>query len=207
MDWKYKHFHQEKTFAASRDVVVDAARRYVSESLGWKVTDTADGLRAEGYGFSHAAVANLRIQSLGSETRIAVDLMVERAGPMGFMLFDVGGYYTIQIRKWLEGIQLAIHQARSGTLEQSPIPIPNQNKTGARLFNGCMMITFAILGLWFFGNFISAIIGLATGTLYLWGKGGTLVLHGMTARIVAALVVAFGAFLAWQVTRTRRRRA
>ena len=108
MDWKYKHFHQQRSFPASRDVVVEAARRYMGESLGWNVTDAADGLRAEGYGFSHAAVADLRIQSAGNETTVGVDLSVERAGPTGFMLFDVGGYYNIQIRKWLDAIQSAI---------------------------------------------------------------------------------------------------
>src|SRR6185295_10855003 len=102
MSWKYKHFHQERGFAASRDVVVEAARRFMSESLGWKVTDTADGLKAEGYSFSHAAIGDFHIHSAGSDTRIDVDLMVERAGPTGFMLFDVGGYYSIQIRKWLD---------------------------------------------------------------------------------------------------------
>jgi hypothetical protein len=110
MDWKYKHFHQERTFAAQREVVVEAARRFMSESLGWKVTDTADGLRAEGYGFSHAAIANFGIQPSGSETKIDLDLMVERTGPTGFMLFDVGGYYGIQMRKWLDGIHRAIDQ-------------------------------------------------------------------------------------------------
>jgi len=40
MDWKYKHFHQEKLFAAERVVVMEAARRVMSESLGWKITDT-----------------------------------------------------------------------------------------------------------------------------------------------------------------------
>jgi hypothetical protein len=33
-----------------------AAWRYLGESLAWKVTDSADGLRAEGYSFSHAAM-------------------------------------------------------------------------------------------------------------------------------------------------------
>jgi hypothetical protein len=66
------------------------------------------------------------------------------------------------------------------------------------------MFTFAILGLWFMGNFISAIVGLFTGTLYLWGKGGTLVLHGVAARIVAALIILFGVFLARQVIKKRR---
>jgi hypothetical protein len=200
---KYKHFHQERSLAASRDVVVDAARRYMSESLGWKVSDTADGLRAEGYSFSHAAIADFRIRSLGSETKIDVDLMVERAGATGFMLFDVGGYYSIQIRKWLEGIQWAIHQQLAGAPQQAP-PIPVENKTAARLFNGCLMFGFAIIGLWFLGNFISAIVGLFAGTLYLWGKGGTIVLHGTVARVVASLIILFGGFLGWRLMKARR---
>jgi hypothetical protein len=108
MDWKYKRFHQQRSFHASRDAVIDATRRYLTESLGWKVSDATDGLRGEGHSFSRDATANFRIQTVGSETTIAVDLMVERAGPTGFMLFDVGGYYNIQIRKWLDGIQSGI---------------------------------------------------------------------------------------------------
>ena len=189
---------------APRDAVVDAARRYLTESLAWKVTETTDGLQAEGYSFSHAAIANLRIQSAGNDTRIELNLLVERAGPTGFMLFDAGGYYSIQIRKWLEGIQWVIHQQLAGAPSQTAPPIPTENKTGARLFNGCLMFSFVIIGLWFLGNFISALVGLLTGTLYLWGKGGTLVLHGVAARIVAALIILFGVFIAWRVTRKRR---
>ena len=109
MNWKYKHFQQARVFPAPRDLIVGLARRYMSESLDWNVTDTADGLRAEGYSFSHAAIADFRIQSVGNETKVDVELMVERASPTGFMLFDVGGYYNIQIRKWLDGIQSGIH--------------------------------------------------------------------------------------------------
>ena len=114
MDWKYKHFHQERVFPASRDLVFEAARTFMTESLGWEITNTPDGFTAQGYSFSHRAIANLRIQSAAggasdSETRVAVELLVERAGWRGFMLFDVGGYYNIQIRKWLDGVQWAIH--------------------------------------------------------------------------------------------------
>ena len=204
MNWKYKHFHQERSLAAPRDAVVDAARRYMSESLGWKVSVTADGLRAEGYSFSHAAIGEFHIQSVGSETKTDVDLMVERAGATGFMLFDVGGYYSIQIRKWLDGIQWAIHQQLAGASQQAAPPMPTENKTVARLFNGCLTFSFAIIGLWFLGNFISAIVGLLAGTLYLWGKGGTIVLHGVAARVVASLIILFGGFLGWRLMKARR---
>src|SRR6266478_5040559 len=116
MDWKYKHFHQERIFPAPRDGVFEAARAFMGESLGWQITNTPEGLTAEGSSFSHRAIANLRIQSATggasseSGTRVAIELLVECAGGRGFMLFDVGGYYNIQIRKWLDGVQWSIHQ-------------------------------------------------------------------------------------------------
>jgi len=79
----------------------------------------------------------------------------------------------------------------------------NSIASGPPLVNGCLMQSFAIIGLWFLGNFISAMIGLFTGTLYLWGKGGTLIFRGVAARIIAALILLFGGFLAWQLTRKR----
>ena len=178
----------------------------MTESLGWTVTETVYGLRAEGESLAHAATADFQIQVVGSDTRVDIALVVERAGTSGFMLFDVGGYYNIQIRNWLDGIQLAIHQTLSGATEPGRIPAPNQTRTTARIFNGCLLLSFIILGLWFLGNFISAIIGLITGTLYIWGKGGTLVLHGSAARIVATLIILFGAFLSYLVTKSRRRK-
>lgn len=105
MDWKYKHFHQERVFPASRDVVTEAARSFMAESLGWQITDTSEGFTAQGSSFSHGAIAHLRIQSAAGGTNVVVELLVERAGWRGFMLFDVGGYYNIQIRHWLDGVQ------------------------------------------------------------------------------------------------------
>ncbi len=104
MDWKYKHFHQERIFPAPRDLVFEAARTFMAESLGWQITDTSDGFTeeftAEGYSFSHHAIGNLRIQSAptGRGTKVAVELLVERASSRGFMLFDVGGYYNLNVR-------------------------------------------------------------------------------------------------------------
>src|SRR6202008_482155 len=111
---------------------------------------------------------------------------------------------NIQIRKWLDGIQWNIHQRQTGAAEQTPSPVASSNKNAARLFNGCMLLVFLILGLWFLGNFISAIVGLLTGSLYLWGKGGPLVLHGVVARVTAALIILFGLFLAWRLLKSRR---
>jgi len=204
MDWKYKHFHQERVFPAPRDVVTEAARTFMRESLGWQITETPDGFTAEGVSFSHKAIAHLQFQSVGDGTRVAIELLVERAGWRGYMLFDVGGYYNIQIRKWLDGIQWSIHQRLTGTRDESTNPLVlAENKPAAYIFNGCLMFIVAMFGLYLLVTFICAVVGLITGTLYLWGRGGTLVIHGILARIVSGLILLCGAFVVWRVKRKR----
>ena len=202
MDWKYKHFHQERIFPAERDLVFDAARAFMRESLGWQVTDMPEGFTAQGYSFSHQAIANLHIQSAGAGTKVAVELLVERAGWRGFMLFDVGGYYNIQIRKWLDGIQWSLHQKLTGGHDESTNPLVlAANKPSAYIFNGCLAFIVVMFALYFLITFICAAVGLLTGTLYLWGRGGTLAVHGIPARIVSALILIFGAFVVWRIKR------
>lgn len=204
MDWKYKHFHQQRIFPATRDVVVEAARTFMCESLGWQITETPDGFTAEGYSFSHKAIAHLQFQSAGDQTKVAIELLVERTGWRGYMLFDVGGYYNIQIRKWLDGVQWSIHQKLTGTKDESTNPlVVAEKKPAAYIFNGCLVFIVAMFGLYLLVTFICAVVGLITGTLYLWGRGGTLVIHGVPARIVSALILLGGAFVAWRVKRKR----
>jgi hypothetical protein len=208
MDWKYKHFHQERVFPAPRDLVFEAARTFMAESLGWQVTNTPDGFTAQGYSFSHRAIANLRIQSAAggasseSGTRVAIELLVERAGWRGFMLFDVGGYYNIQIRKWLDSIQWSLHQKLTGSHDESTNPLVlAENKPAAYIFNGCLVFIVAMFAIYVLVTFICAVVGLITGNLYLLGRGGTLAVHGIWGRIVSALILMFGAFLAWRISR------
>ena len=207
MDWKYKHFHQARVFPAPRDLVTEAARTFMAESLGWQVTDTPEGFTAQGQSFSHRAIANIQIQSAAggasseSGTRVAVELLVERASSRGFMLFDVGGYYNIQIRKWLDGIQWSIHQKLTGSHDESTNPLVlAENKTAAYIFNGCLVFIVVTFALYFLVTFISAVVGLLTGHLFLLGRG-TLIIHGIWARIVSAFILMFGAFLAWRIKR------
>jgi hypothetical protein len=211
MDWKYKHFHQERVFPAPRDVVTEAARAFMAESLGWKITDTPDGFTAQGYSFSHRAIANLQIQSAADGTStergttVAVELLVARAGWRGFMLFDVGGYYNIQIRKWLDGIQWSLHQKLNGTHDQSTNPLVlAQNKPAACVFNGCLAFIVVTFALYLLVTFIGAVIGLLTGNLFLLGRGD-LIIHGIWARILSALILIFGAFLAWRMMSSKVR--
>jgi hypothetical protein len=202
MDWKYKHFHQERVFPAPRDVVLEAARAFMAESLGWQVANTPNGFTAQGYSFAHRAIANVRIQSAAGGTRAAVELLVQRAGSSGFMLFDVGGYYNIQIRKWLDGVQWSIQQKLAGSHDEATNPlVVAANKPAARIFNGCLVFIVVMFGLYFLITFISAVVGLLTGHLFLLGRGGSSVIHGTWARILSALILMFGAFIAWRIRR------
>ncbi len=207
MDWKYKHFHQERVFPAERDVVLEAARRVMAESLGWKITDTPEGFTAEGFSFFHEAIANFQIQSATGGMRVAIELRVRRAGGAGFMLFDVGGYYNIQIGKWLDGIQWSVHQKLTPGQDQTTSPpLPAPNKGAACLFNGCLAFIVVTFGLYFLINFICAVVGLITGNLYLLGRGGTLTIHGIWARIVSVLILLFAVFIGWRIKRSGTRR-
>ena len=211
MDWKYKHFNQERVFPASRDLVFEAARTFMAESLGWQVTETPDGLTAQGHSFTHYAIAHLHVQStagasLESETRLAVELLVERVGWRGFMLVDVGGYYNIQIRKWLDGIQWSLQQKLTGSDDESTNPLVlAQNKPSAYIFNGCLVFIVVTFGLYFIVTFISAWVGLLTGNLFLLGRG-SLTIHGMWARVLSALILMFIAFLGWRIKQQSAKR-
>ena len=201
MDWKYKHFHQERVFPAPRGVVFAAARTFMGDSLGWQITDTPDGLTAQGYSFSHRAIANLHVQTAAGGTKVAIELLVERAGLSGFMLFDVGGYYNIQIRKWLDGIQWSLHQKLTGTHDESQNPLVLANhKPAACIFKGCLVFIVVTFGLYVLVNFISAVVGLLTGHLFLLGRGSATI-HGIWARVISALILMFGAFIAWRIKR------
>lgn len=206
MDWKYKHFHQLRVFSAPRDEVIEAARVFMGESLGWQVTNTPEGLTATGYSFTHHGIAHLQFHPEAGGTRVTIELLVERAGWRGFMLFDVGGYYQIQIRKWLDGIQWSLRQKATGMHDESANPVVlAQNKPAAYVFNGCLVFIVVMFGLYFFATFICAVVGLITGNLYLLGRGGTEVIHGTLGRIVSALILLFGVFLVWRIKSPRSR--
>jgi hypothetical protein len=210
MDWKYKHFHQERSFAAPQDVVSEAAHKYFGESLGWQITKEAEGFNAEGYSFSHQCIARLQFQADANATKVIVDLAAKRAGGRGFMLFDVGGYYNIQMRHWLDGTQANLHTILEPQSTSSPNPVPpplpSTNKGTACVFNGCIGFIVVMFALYVLVTFSEAIIGLITGHLYLFGRGGTLVVEGIAGRITSALIIMFILFIAWRVIGIRRSR-
>ena len=208
MDFKYKHFHQQRTYPAEYEDVLRAARAVMTESVGWSITnETSEGFIAEGTSFGHAGIANVRIRPTAVGVLLDVELRVERAGFTGFMLFDVGGYYNIQIRKWLEAIQRSFHQEAPGQPSVSAAPLQPQNKASARVFHGCLLIIVLAFGLYLLVTVIEAIIGLTTGNLFLVGRGGTITVHGPAARAISAAILLLGAWIVWRIMRKPRARS
>jgi hypothetical protein len=200
MDWKYQRFEREALLQAPRETVLEAARSFAAESLAdWQLADTADGFEARGRSASHTAAATFRIETAPFGTKVAVTLLVERAGPLGFMLFDIGGYYEGQLRKWLEGIQWNLHPRHpsatplSSTEPEKPA-MPGTLVRASSCFTGCLLVLiFCPLPIWF----ICAVIGLLTGQLFLPGVDGmpSTTLHDPWARIVSILFLLFFAWL------------
>jgi hypothetical protein len=135
MDWKYKHFNQAAVFKASRESILEAARAVVAESLP-RMDDTPDGFVARGYSAWHSAAATFRFEPVPDGTRLAVELLVERAAGRGFMLVDIGGYYNGQISKWLSGISQRLGEG---------LPMAT---SGSRVRRGCITgcIVYLVLG-------------------------------------------------------------
>jgi hypothetical protein len=140
MDWKYKHFNQEAIFKASHASLIDAARAVVAESLGG-IEDTTDGFVARGFGALHAETATFRITPTPDGTKVAVELLVERAAMRGYMLVDVGGYYNGQIDKWFS----AISQRLGGTQEQILV---SKTTSSSKVQQGCLAgcLVYLIVG-------------------------------------------------------------
>jgi len=200
MDFKYKHFRQQRLYSASPEEVFDRSRAVITESVGWTITkEASDGFTAEGSSFGHAGIANIQIHSTGNGTIVDVELRVERAGVTGFMLFDVGGYYNIQIRKWLDAIQASLHQQATGQAPSAPAPLQPPNKSAARLFHGCLLLIGIAFGIYLLVTIIGAVIGLATGNLFLVGRNGNLTVHGPAARAISAVILLFGAWVVWRI--------
>jgi len=211
MDWKYKHLSQQRTFPSTPEEVFEAARAYVSQSLGWQITETPEGFSASGMSFAHASVAKFEFQPTPGGTDVRIELLVERASSTGFMLVDIGGYYTIQMVHWLDGIQWQLHQAESAGLPAmasappDPAALPAKSPA-ALLFNGCLIFIVIGFGLYFVFMFVAACVGLLTGHLVWIGRGsGGSTLHGISARIASTIILLVYAFVGWRIARMSKR--
>jgi hypothetical protein len=118
------------------------------------------------------------------------------------MLFDLGGYFSIQIRHWLDGIQWNLHTQLAPETATSPTPpMPSTNRGAACVFNGCLGFIVAMFILYVLITFFEAVVGLITGHLHLLGRGGTIVVEGNWGRVTSALILTLLLYLAWRFKR------
>jgi len=201
MDWKNKHFAGQRQYPQARDQVLAAARGFVAETLGWPVADTPDGFEAKGASFLHAAVATFHVVPADGGSRVALELAVARAGMMGFMLFDIGGYYNGQITHWLEGISDRL-EGRVGAAAPHRPP-----SAKARLLSWLLLIAFVGFAIWAaWAMVVAPLIGVTTGVLYLSGRSGDITLRGGWARGVSVAILLFDAFVIYRLLRPAPRR-
>jgi hypothetical protein len=104
------------------------------------------------------------------------------------------------------GIRQGVYQGPiSATKQESAeqgIPAAPTNRWAGALFGGCLIATLILATLIYF---ISAVIGLLTGHLYLPGRGHSETIHGAWARIISGIILAIFAWILVWVLRHRRK--
>jgi hypothetical protein len=202
MDWKHKHFVGTRTYSQTRHQVLAEALRLMSETSRWTLEDTADGFKAQAApnDFAHAATAAFHVVPDGDGALVTVEMAVKRFGLEGYMLFDVGGYYSGEIRNWLESIGDRL-EGQVGAAAHRP------RGAGERMWGCVITFTVVVFGLWWGWNLIVApLIGITTGAFYWVGRGnGDDELHGAWARGVSAAILALDVLLFFYVRRWYRR--
>ncbi|MFL6210615.1 MAG: hypothetical protein ACJ74W_17310 [Pyrinomonadaceae bacterium] len=105
------------------------------------------------------------------------------------------------------GIRQGVHQRPISATQQEAVAQGKQsapkNAWPADLFGGCLIVTFLLGTLTYF---ISAVIGLLTGHLYLPGRGHSGIIHGAWARIISVIILAVFVWILLWVLRDRKMR-
>lgn len=182
MDWQYKHFSSSATFNAPRESVLEAAHAVVAASLG-ELEMMPGGFVARGSSAWHGAIATFHVTPVPNGTLVAVELKVERAGLQGFMLVDIGGYYTGQIDKWFVGIA-----ERLG----GPQTLLSKTALNYRVQQGCLLgcLVYLIAGACF------ALLAIPLNQVLIPGASGSFFGPFTFAALGIGLLLGLGAYLA-----------
>ena len=212
MDCKYKYFTREAAFQAEPEIVLQALRAFAADWLDdWKVSETLDGIEARIHSGYRFATATFRVEPAPGGSRVAVKMQVERATSLGLMMFDPGGYFSGQIRKWLEALPWWIQQQQAvenQSMNQdgkpasagSQIPKPKrESDLGKRLIAASVAVVL-------FAYAIVAIAGLITGELFISDNHGGITLHGLWARFVSAIVLVIIGWVGRRLWKLRKRK-
>ncbi|OLE53636.1 MAG: hypothetical protein AUG51_12290 [Acidobacteria bacterium 13_1_20CM_3_53_8] len=104
------------------------------------------------------------------------------------------------------GIRQGVYERPLSATKQESIEQGRQaapkNRLAGSLLGGCLIGTLILATLIYF---ISAVIGLLTGYLYLPGRGHGETIHGVWARIISVMILMFFAWIIVWVLRNRRK--
>jgi len=212
VDWKYKYFTQEAAFQAEPEIVLKALRAFAADWLDdWKVSETPDGIEARIHSGYRFATATFRVEPAPGGARVAVKMQVERATSLGLMMFDIGGYFSGQIRKWLEALPWWIQQqqaveSQSAGQDTKPVPAgPPIPKPKCEPDRGKRLIAVSVAVI-LFAYAIVGVMGLITGELYISDNHGGITLHGLKARILSAIMLVIFGAIALRLWKLRKRK-
>jgi hypothetical protein len=180
MDWENKHFNQEIVLQAPVEAVAEAARRFCGQSLAdWSIDATPEGFDASGRSGLHHAVAHFTISPVRAETKIAVELLVRRKDAIGFMLFDVGGYYDSLVRKWLWTIWSLLADAHADPNAQ--VAVAPHGTTAPNAAVGARVVVMDAYG----KSYLGVVRGVsAQGVLVAYDEGGERWVPATAAHVV-----------------------
>ncbi|HEY0544389.1 MAG TPA: hypothetical protein VGC91_03250 [Pyrinomonadaceae bacterium] len=104
------------------------------------------------------------------------------------------------------GIRQGVDQKPVSAIKQEAVEHGKQaapkKSWAAAFFGGCLITTLILSTLIYF---ISAVIGLLTGHLYLPGRGHSGTIHGAWGRIISVIILMFFAWILIWVLRNRRK--
>lgn len=130
MDWNYKRFRQEAVFNAPVHAVLEAARSVLAKAFG-APEETSEGFTAQGFSGWRPATVTVHVASAVAGTQVTVELQVKRLSSLGYMLWDIGGFYNGRIDDWFRGMA----ERLGGPAEQALV---SKTTSGNRIQRGCL---------------------------------------------------------------------
>lgn len=195
-------FTESRTFYLPQDELITAVKS-TFEKLGWGYTVPSANefythISMSGWSWGEDLTAKLLLNGT-----VQVESKCHGYRPQ---IIDFGKNRA-NVERFFAQLQHTVTQGPISATAHEPISTGNpplaKGSPAASVFIGCIITSFLLTLLAFF---LSAVVGLLTGHLYLPTRGsGGGTIHGVWARVVSAIVLIFLAWIFLQVFRGRRR--
>lgn len=200
------HFTESRTFPLPEDELV-AVVKSALESLGWsyKVLSDKEFLASLPFsGWTWGEDFKVRILPGGviEADGKCITVRLPQVFDFGKNKQNVETFFAHVEHGIRQGVdQRPVSATQQEAVEQLKQATP-KHRGAAALFGGCLIATL-ILGTLIY--FISAVIGVLTGHLYLPGRGHSGTIHGAWARIISVIILMFFAWIVVWALRNRRK--